>query len=453
MAWDPIHARRKPCRAVIKDIEEESPAWCIGLEPGMALTHVNGVPLRDMIEWQWQADDFEVEITTDEGDVAIMEREFGEDWGITFTDCIFDGIAVCRNNCSFCFMRMLPDNMRPALTLRDDDYRLSFLQGNFVTLTNVAQEDCERIVDQNVSPLHMSLHAISPEVRRELMGRNAQHGIDVAERLLEAGIEMHTQLVVVPGVNDGEELRRTLEWIEEHPGILSCAIVPLGYTRYQDRFAHSFNSDPAAAARLIADVEPYQEKARRETGNTRYQLSDEFYLAAGCNFPPAEHYDGFPQYYDGIGMARVFLDTWDKVKDQLALAATDFERGAVTIVTGEAFGKILAPLAREVFGDEELRVLSVPNRFFGGNVDVAGLLTGADMVDAINEEQPSGVVLIPAITFNASALTLDDMTLADLKSQTGADIRLCGDVVESLLELFGVEADVADAPQDLGHYE
>ena len=152
-------------------------------------------------------------------------------------------------------------------------------------------------------------------------------------------------------------------------------------------------------------------------------------------------------------MARVFLDTWDKVKDQLALAATDFERGAVTIVTGEAFGKILAPLAREVFGDEELRVLSVPNRFFGGNVDVAGLLTGADMVDAINEEQPSGVVLIPAITFNASALTLDDMTLADLKSQTGADIRLCGDVVESLLELFGVEADVAYAPQDLGHYE
>ena len=198
---------------------------------------------------------------------------------------------------------------------------------------------------------------------------------------------------------------------------------------------------------------PYQEKARRETDNTRYQLSDEFYLAAGCDFPPAEHYDGFPQYYDGIGMARVFLDTWAEVKDQLALAATDFERGAVTIVTGEAFGKILTPLACEVFGDEELRVLSVPNTFFGGNVDVAGLLTGADMVDAINEEQPSGIVLIPAITFNASALTLDDMTLADLKAQTGADIRLCDDVVESLLEFFGVDAKVADAPQGLGRYE
>lgn len=453
MAWDPVHARRKPCRAVIKDIEEESPAWCIGLEPGMVLTHVNGVPLRDMIEWQWQSDGFEVEITTEEGDVAVMEREWGEDWGITFTDCIFDGITVCRNNCSFCFMRMLPDHMRPALTLRDDDYRLSFLQGNFVTLTNVADEDCERIIEQNISPLHMSLHAISPEVRRELMGRNAQRGVDVAERLLEAGIEIHTQLVVVPGVNDGEELRRTLSWAERHPGVLSCAIVPLGYTRFQDRFTRSFSSDPEASARLVADVKPFQETARRSTGKTRYQLSDEFYLAAGCDFPPAEYYDGFPQYYDGIGMARVFLDNWAQAQDALSNAARRFGRGAVTVVTGEAFGKILIPLAEQTFAGGQLRVLAVHNRFFGGNVDVAGLLTGADMIDAINEERPCGIVLIPASTLNASALTLDDMTLADLKAQTGADIRLCEDVTESLIKLFGAEVDTPAAPQEHNFYE
>ena len=436
MAWDPIHARRVSCRAVIKDIEEDSPAWCIGLEPGMVLTHVNGVPLRDMIEWQWQSDGFEVEITTEEGDVAVMERDYGEDWGITFTDCIFDGIAICRNNCTFCFMRMLPKDVRPALVLRDDDYRLSFLQGNFVTLTNVAQEDCERIIELNISPLHVSLHAISPDVRRDLIGRNAQHGIDVLERLLAAGIEVHTQLVVVPGVNDGLELAKTLSWIDERPGILSCAIVPLGFTRFQDRFERSFNSDPKASARLLDTVEPFQEAARLATGATRYQLSDEFYLAAGRDFPPAEYYDGFPQYYDGIGMARVFLDTWSKIEGELSRAAAGCESGAITIITGEAFAKVLIPLAQRAFPAGQVRIVPTVNEFFGGNVDVAGLLTGSDIIRAINAVQPKGIVLIPAIAFNASALTLDDMTLEQLKAQTGADIRLCDDICTSLRELL-----------------
>lgn len=436
MTWDPIHTPKLPCKAVIKSIEEESPAWCVGLEPGMALTHVNGIPLRDMIEWQWQADDLEVEITTSEGDVAVMERDPGEDWGITFTDCIFDEITECRNGCIFCFMRMLPSNMRPALTLRDDDYRLSFLQGNFVTLTNVTEEDFLRIVELNLSPLHVSLHAVSPDVRQQLMGKNAEHGMDVLERLLDAGIEVHAQLVVCPGINDGQELVKTLGWIEQHPGVLSCGIVPVGFTRFQTRFESSFGDDPDAAALLIDTVREFQEDSRNDTRVTKYHISDEFYLAAGVPFPPAEFYDGFPQYQDGIGMMRSFIDDWNEAASRLKTAAGTYTGCDITLVTGEGFAKVLAPLVHDTFASGVVRVLPVHNSFFGGNTDVAGLLTAFDLIPAIKAAEPEGVVFIPAVAFNADALTLDDKCLEDIVSATGCDVRLCADLIQELLEVL-----------------
>ena len=433
MRWDPVHTPQLPCRAVIKSIEEESPAWCIGLEPGMALTHVNGVPLRDMIEWQWQTDGLEVEITTDEGDVAIMERDPGEDWGITFTDCIFDEITECRNGCIFCFMRMLPDDMRPSLTLRDDDYRLSFLQGNFVTLTNVTEEDLERIIMCHLSPLHVSLHAVTPEVRRTLMGKNAAHGMEVLERLLQEGIEVHAQLVVCPGINDGVELVKTLGWVESHPGVLSCGLVPLGFTRFQKRFERSFSDDPDAAALLIDIVREFQEDSRNDTRVTKYHISDEFYLAAGYPFPPAEFYDGFPQFQDGIGMMRSFIDDWEVARSQLEAAAAEYDGPQLTLATGEGFAKVLKPLVEETFPAGEVRVLPIHNSFFGGNTDVAGLLTASDMIPAIKAAQPQGPVMIPAVAFNASELTLDDKRLEDIIQATGCDVRKCCELIDELL--------------------
>ncbi len=433
MAWDVEHTPVLPCSARILAIEEESPAWCVGLEPGHVLTHVNGVPLRDMIEWQWQADGFEVEITTSEGDVAVLEREAGEDWGITFADCIFDEITECRNACTFCFMRMLPKHMRPTLTLRDDDYRLSFLQGNFVTLTNVTEEDFDRIVTLHLSPLHVSLHAVSPEVRRELIGRNAERGMEVLERLLDAGIEVHAQLVVCPGVNDGEELVKTLGWVESHPGVLSCGLVPLGFTKFQDRFTSSFSDDPNAAAQLIDTVREFQEDSRNDTRVTKYHISDEFYLCAGYDFPPAEFYDGFPQFEDGIGMMRSFIDDWAAAKPELLAAASAHEGPCVTILTGEGFNKVLGKLVEQTFDASEVRVIAVKNRFFGGNVDVAGLLTAQDMIAALQDAKPEGKVLIPAVAFNASDLTLDDKRLEDIVDATGCDVATSCDVIECLL--------------------
>ena len=299
--------------AWVARVEEGSPAWDAGIEPGMRIVTVNGVEPRDIIDWRWEADggwcDLEVFDPTDGTTASCeLEREPGEDWGIEFTDVLFDGIRTCLNACVFCFMAMLPKEARATLTLRDDDYRLSFLQGNFVTLTNVTDEDVERIITCGLEPMNVSIHAISADVRRKMIGAHAARGVEVLEALCEAGVEVHAQIVLCPGINDGEELHRTLDWVEKRANITSLAIVPMGYTKHSKRFDRSFSDDVEASRAVVRLIEPYQERARAQFGNTRFQLSDEFYVDADLPVPPAETYDGYPQFYDGIGMLRSFLD-------------------------------------------------------------------------------------------------------------------------------------------------
>lgn len=414
------------CRAQIASVDEGSPAARAGLEPGMVLVEVEGEPLRDIIEWRWFADGFDVEVTLASGEYAYIEREMGEDWGITFTDSIFDGVITCCNACTFCFMHMLPKDMRPTLYLRDDDYRLSFLQGNFVTLTNVTDEDFERIVEYNLSPLHVSLHAVSPDVRRELMGRNAQRGMDVLEALLDAGIEVHVQVVVVPGVNDGSELTRTLSWITTHSGVLSAGFVPLGYTRFQKRFDRSFSDDPEAAAEVIELIREFQEDSGTERRDFRLHIADEFYLNAGYDFPPALTYGDYPQFQDGIGMMRSFIDEWSGEKERITRLAARLEgKPKAVIVTGTAFATVLEPLVESSPLAGRLEVLPVENRFFGGNVDVSCLLTGADLIDALREARPPGLVIMPRQLFNQDMALLDDVGLPELEELVDGDIALC----------------------------
>lgn len=428
----------QPCCARIEHVEEGSPAMRAGLEPGMAVTHVEGVPLRDLIEWRWQTDGFDVELTLDDGRIVYIERELGEDWGIGFDDCIFDGVITCRNACSFCFMSMLPADMRPTLYLRDDDYRLSFLQGNFVTLTNVDDAELDRIVECHLSPLHVSLHAVSPDVREELMGKNAQRGMEVLEALLEAGIEAHVQVVVVPGVNDGAELMRTLAWIERHPGVLSAGFVPLGYTRFQKRFASSFSDDPDAAAEVIELIREFQEDSGVERRNPRLQIADEFYIDAGYAFPPAYMYAGYPQFQDGIGMMRSFIDEWGEQAEAIDRAARKLEGGPVAhIVCGMAFARVLQGLLDASPLASKLEVLAVENEFFGGNVDVTCLLTGSDLIPAIRAARPVGTLLIAREMFNHDLCLLDDVALSEMEAASDATVRLCtytpADILDALM--------------------
>ena len=304
--------------ALVKNVRPESPAWDVGIEPGMRVLTVNGEQLTDMIVWLWEADDDTVDLEVlDPRDNTVtpveLDRFPGEDWGLEFDGPIFDGMRTCVNACVFCFMTMLPKGGRSTLYIRDDDYRLSFLQGNFVTLTNLSDEDVQNVIDRNMSPMNVSVHAVSPDVRRRMMGRNAQRGMDVLEAIMAAGIEIHAQIVLCPGMNDGEELEKTLRFCEEHEQITSLGIVPLGFTKHQNRFSWSYSDKPELARETIAMIRPFQDRAYERFGRHTFQMSDEFYLDAGIEPPEADFYDGYPQYYDGIGMIRSYLDETDDV--------------------------------------------------------------------------------------------------------------------------------------------
>ena len=279
--------------ALVKNVRPESPAWDVGIEPGMRVLTVNGEALTDMIVWLWEADDDTVDLEVfDPRDNTVtsveLDRFPGEDWGLEFDGPIFDGMRTCVNACVFCFMTMLPKGGRSTLYIRDDDYRLSFLQGNFVTLTNLTDKDVQNVIQRNMSPMNVSVHAVSPDVRRRMMGRNAQRGMDVLEAIMAAGIEIHAQIVLCPGMNDGEELEKTLRFCEEHEQITSLGIVPLGFTKHQNRFSWSYSDKPELARETITMIRPYQDRAYERFGRHTFQMSDEFYLDAGIDPPEAD---------------------------------------------------------------------------------------------------------------------------------------------------------------------
>lgn len=404
-------------------VRPESPAWDAGLEPGMIVTRVGDEPLSDMVAWLWESDgdtvDLEVFDPTD-GTTATctLERLPGEDWGVDFDGAIFDGMRTCVNGCIFCFMTMLPAHMRGSLYIRDDDYRLSFLQGNFVTLTNLSDNDIERIISCQLSPMNVSIHAVSSDVRRRLMGKNAARGMEALEALMAAGIEIHAQVVLCPGVNDGAELDRTLAYVEAHPQITSLGIVPLGYTKFQKRFDRSFSDDPAAARAVVEQVRPFQERARARTGRTVYQLSDEFYLAAGVPVPGEAWYDGYPQFYDGIGMIRSYLeDTATLRRDgagrlEVVAAALAAEDLSLMVVSGEAARETVAGFVEGApLGGH---VAAIENRYFGGNVNVTGLICAEDLLEQLPHDLVGVMLFLPEVMFNADGLTLDSYHREDL---------------------------------------
>lgn len=418
--------------ALVVAVDPESPADDAGFEPGCRITSVDGQPLRDLIDWRWLSADEAIsvgyiDLDGEAGEVELF-RDEGEPWGFSFDGAVFDGVRQCRNACTFCFMRQLPAGMRPSLTLRDDDFRLSFLSGTFVTLTNLTPADEQRILDQRISPLRVSLHASDPAVRRALMGKHAQVGIEAFDRLLSAGIQAHTQIVLVPGANDGAALERTLRWAWERPGILNIGIVPLGYTRHQSVFDRSFN-DPAAARAVLDAIAPFQERARAERGTPWVFAADEFYRNAyGAavleNLPPASDYGDFSMFEDGIGILRSCADDWRAAERTGAVArcarALDGAAARARYVAGCALRETFPALIAGGALDGRMEPLFVENRFFGGNVDVTGLLTGADVAAAIRAEGEglSGrtLFLLPQVMFNDDGMTLDGWSLEDVRN-------------------------------------
>ncbi len=446
---DYASTRARTTGAWIERIEDGSPAWEAGLEYGMRIDAVNGQELPDIIAWRWEADGDVAELAVyDPADgeeyACTLERMPGEDWGVEFSDVLFDGIRTCVNACQFCFMAMLPPDARASLLLRDDDYRLSFLQGNFVTLTNLSDDEVERIIRCRMEPMNVSIHAVSPEVRIPLIGRHAMRGIEVLERLCAANIEVHGQIVLCAGINDGEELRRTLDWVEERPQITSLAIVPLGYTKYSRRFSSSFSEDVEASRAVVRLLEPYQQRARRDLGVTRFQLSDEFYLDAHLPIPEAETYDGYPQFYDGIGMLRSFLDEIELVShtrgDDVSLLKTELiaRNENVLLVCGEAAKGVMEELC-DAWG-VPMRPFAIRNDYYGGDVDVTGLIVAEDLLGQLPHELERAVVVLPEVMFNFDQVTLDGTERASIVEELerrGARVKVSvpspNDILDALL--------------------
>lgn len=423
----------------ISNVRRHSLAEKAGIQPGEKLCSVNGCNVQDIIDLSFLTSDevVELEIENAAGAKRLVQIEKypDEDLGLEFESAVFDKVRTCYNNCIFCFVDQMIPGMRPGLYVRDDDYRLSFLYGNFITLTNMRDEDFDRIIRTHLSPLYISVHATDPDVRCKMMNnRFAGQLMEKISRLLEAGIQIHTQIVCCPGYNDGEVLKRTFaDLYALHPGVLTMAVVPVGLTKHREHLHPMRTFTPQEAAEIVDAVSGWQKQCREETGKSFVYLGDEFYLLAGKELPPSEYYDGFPQLENGIGLTRNFLNEWEA-----ALKTLQYADGAeqAVIPVGESAFRVLQPMM-EAFNSQygtKHSFVSVKNLFFGGHVNVTGLLTGGDILAAVKDSER---LILPGVVLNNDNLFLDDMSLDDFKRSFQGKVEIAKDAGE-LLRLLTV---------------
>src|SRR5438445_5690708 len=419
-----------------------SPADVAGLEPGDEILTLNGARPRDVIQWRLLADEPDLELEVRRGgldiDVAVAKGE-GETLGVEVQSALFDQVRTCDNHCEFCFIYQLPKGLRPSLYLKDDDYRLSFLYGNFTTLTRFTEAGLERVVTAGPSPLYVSIHATDPEVRaRMLRTRRGATSLRWLRALLDHGVEVHGQVVVCPGVNDGVVLEDTLAGVlDEYPELATVGVVPLGVSRHSHESSMRPHTVAEAAAALDA-VREWQAVFHRVLGRRLAFAADEYYLLAGRPFPAAPEYEGFPQHENGIGIARSFeAELLDHAGDVLGVRSGFFawvdgapadgyraprapgattarasDDAPVAVLTGEYGAQVLAPLVARL-GRDDVRVVAVRNEFFGGNIAVTGLLVGEDIARALVCEPEGHRYLLPDVCLSRGVF-LDGMAPADL---------------------------------------
>jgi len=405
----------------------------IGIEPGDILHAINGHPLRDQIDYLFYgADEFlELVVERDGRRHRLeIERDYDEDLGLTFREPVFDGMRRCRNRCPFCFLEQMPRGMRRTLYVRDDDYRYSFLLGNFVTLTNLREDDWRRIGEQHLSPLYVSVHATDPAVRRRLLGNpDAPDIVAQIERLGALGVRVHAQIVLVPGMNDGPVLRQSIQTLMTlWPTVQTLAVVPVGLTRFHRGAVRIATATEAAAALDLA--ESHWPQLRAERGITWLYPSDELYLTAGRPIPASTLYDDPAQMENGVGLVRSLLDDWQAVRDNLD--DWPWRSRRLTWVCGTAIAPTLAEIASRLgdLTDTKIDVHPVANRFFGEQVTVSGLLTGGDVIAALEGGALDQIVLPRAMFDSGGTITLDDLTVDEISKALGAPVCVAGDISE-----------------------
>jgi len=417
----PAHRAGEAQKLRVLSVEPGSLADRIGLKPGDEIEKLNGKPLLDVIDFQFNAAIIgrRTKIQTQDREIAFVRREW-ESFGLEF-----EAIEplTCKNQCVFCFVHQNPKNVRRSLHIKDEDYRLSFLFGNYLTLTNVSEDEMQRIISQRLSPLYISVHATEPDLRKELLGIDEYDGfIAKVERLARAGIQMHGQVVLCPGLNDGVHLERTIDdLLKFYPSVASLAIVPVGLTQYRSNLPKLAPFTPDIARHTIAQIAPIQNKLKRNIGTPFAFLGDEIYIMAGAKIPGAAHYADFPQIENGVGMVRTFLTQFKaavraETRSRRGRAAPPFPKRRGTICTGKVFYPYLRDCVDEL--DMDLKTLAVESKFWGPGIGVAGLLTGSDFIAALKGTVYGDFVVLPSeCMVGDDYLFLDDLTLKDVEKE------------------------------------
>ena len=433
---------------VITSVMPDSIAEEVGIEENDILLSVNGEKIVDIIDYRFLTNDEEIvlEIQKPNGEVwdYEIEKEYGEELGLEFGGGIMDKAKRCSNKCMFCFIDQNPRGMRESLYFKDDDSRLSFLQGNFVTLTNMKEEDIDRIIRYRISPINISVHTTNPELRVKMLGnRFAGTVYNRIKRLAEAGIEMHCQIVLIPEVNNGEELKRTItELYELYPAVANIAVVPIGVTKYRDGLVQVKTFTNETARKELEMVMEFQKRFMKEINDPFVRFSDEFYLVAGIDVPEESFYNGYEQIEDGIGMIRCF-------REAINYTAQDLNKnikGTFSVPTGAlAFNEVRSGMKKlmEVNPNVKIDTYKIVNNFFGETITVAGLLTGTDIIGQLKGKINSEYLIMPNNMFRkgyelgpTEDIMLDDTKIEDIEKELGVKVLVCDHTGEDIVSII-----------------
>lgn len=421
----------KKNRHVIRKVFPDSIAEEMELVPGDELISINGQPIEDVFDYHYLVNDEYLEILVRKADgeewELEIEKDFEEDLGVEFENSLMDEYRSCRNHCIFCFIDQMPPGMRETLYFKDDDSRLSFLQGNYVTLTNMSDHDIDRVIRYHLAPINISFQTTNPKLRCEMLyNRFAGDIFPKVDRLFQAGIEMNGQVVLCKGVNDGEELERTIRDLSGYlPHLKSVSVVPVGLSKYREGLhpLEPFNREDALG--VLETVHRWQKKLYEQYGLHFIHCSDEWYILAGLPLPEEERYDGYLQLENGVGMLRLLEE---EVQEELAHRKGDERVRRVSIATG----KLAAPFIQEnvervrtVYGNVEAQVYPIRNDFFGELITVSGLITGQDLKEQLKGKDLGECLLIPCNMLRAGEnVFLDDVTVEEVEEQLGVPVAV-----------------------------
>lgn len=416
--------------AYVSSVDEGSIAEELGIEPGDLILSIDGKKITDYLDYKFLATSPEIVMAVETKDGELYEFEIEneelEDLGINFENMLFDSPRSCQNKCIFCFIDQMPKGMRETLYFKDDDSRLSFLYGNYVTLTNMKDEDLDRLISYRISPVNISVHTTNPELRvKMLKNKRADRVLQQIGRLYESGIEMNMQIVLCKGINDGKELDRTIADLSKFlPIARSVSVVPVGLTKCREGLYPLEAFEKEDAKKVIEQIAGWQEKLKKEHGTRFVYASDEFYVTAGIPVPPEEAYEDFPQIENGVGMLASMEAEFSYGIENLPLEPQ--EQGKTIVATGEIsyeFIKKLVNCAKMRYNIDETEVVPVKNNLFGGKVTVSGLLSAKDLETALSGKTAERLLITESMLKADEDIFLDDITVEELEKRLNMKIQ------------------------------